>query len=174
MPSTNLDFGHPQYSNDMLNNSISEILSANTLLSMANIRKGGSGWDSWICTAFYAFSSSLDLYILTPADTQHIRNLKDNNAVAVAIYDSHQEPTKQKRGLQIFGFCEQASGLKLVDGYRRYASRFVWLPDFVKQPEDFAKGIIQSRLYAISPTVVKIFDEPSFGEEVWITLSLRR
>ncbi len=173
MSTTALKFNHPKYSDDILNTSISGILSANTLLSLANIRKTNGELESWISTAFYAFSSSLELYILTPPDTQHIQNLSYSKSVALAIYDSHQEPTKHKRGLQIFGQCSQASGLRLVDGYRLYASRFVWLPDFIKQPDDFAKGIIQSKLFVISPKVVKIFDEPTFGEEIWITLNVK-
>ena len=172
MIATNLKFNNPQHSDEILNKSISEILTANTLLSMANIRKNGDHFESWICTAFYAFSSSLNLYILTPPDTQHIQNLSHNKSVAVAIYDSHQEPTQHKRGLQVFGSCEQANGIRLVDGYRLYAMRFVWLPDFIKKPEDFAKGIIQSKLYVIHPKEIKIFDEPTFGEEVWVTVSI--
>jgi uncharacterized protein YhbP (UPF0306 family) len=173
MQSTTLKFGHPQYSDETINKSISEILNANTLLSMANIRKTDGETESWICTAFYAFNNALDLYILTPPDTQHIQNLEYSKSVAVAIYDSHQEPTKHKRGLQVFGHCERAEGLKLVDGYRLYASRFVWLPDFIKRPEDFAKGIIQSKLFVICPQEIKIFHEPIFGEEIWVTVSVK-
>jgi uncharacterized protein YhbP (UPF0306 family) len=173
MATTNLKFNHPQHSDEALNKSISEILSANTLLSMASIRNTNETLESWICTAFYAFNSSIDLYILTPPDTQHVLNLKYSHSTAVTVFDSHQEPTKPKRGLQIFGEWERAEGLKLVEGYRLYAARFVWLPDFIKQPEDFAKGIIQSKLFVIHPKVVKIFDEPAFGEEVWITLKVK-
>ncbi len=171
MITTNLKFNHTQYPDEIINRSISEILSANTLLSMANIRKTDEDFESWIFTAFYAFNSSLDLYILTPPDTQHVQNLSYSKSVAVAIFDSHQKPTKLKRGLQMFGECGRADGLRLVEGYRLYGARFVWLPDLIKQPQDFAKGIIQSKLYVIHPKEVKIFDEPTFGEENWVTVS---
>lgn len=173
MTTTTLKFNHSQHSDAILNMSISEILTANTLLSLANIRKTDEALESWISTAFYAFNNSADLYILTPLDTQHVLNMKYSSSVAITIFDSHQEPTKPKRGLQIFGECERAEGLKLIEGYRLYGARFVWLPDVIKQPEDFAKGIIQSKLFAIHPKVIKIFDEPTFGEEVWVTLLVK-
>ncbi len=168
----NLQHNHPQHTDDILNRSLFEILELNTLLSMANIRKSNTGFESWVCTAFYAFNNSLDLFILSEPDTQHIQNLIYNKSIAVSIYDSHQEPTQLKRGLQIFGSCERAEGLKLAEGYTLYAKRFIWLPDFIKRPEDFTKGIIQSKLFVVTTNVVKLFDEKIFGEEIWITLPL--
>jgi uncharacterized protein YhbP (UPF0306 family) len=173
MMKTNLKFNHSKYSDETINKSISEILNANTLGAISNIRKTDEGIESWISTVFYAFNSSSDIYILTEPFTQHIKNLAYSKSTAMAICESNQEPTKDKRGLQIFGECARAKGRSLLDGYRLYAARFLWLPDFIKKPEDFAKGIIQSKLFVIHPKEIKIFDEPTFGKEIWITVSIK-
>lgn len=52
-------FHHESVDDEMINKSINEILSGNTLLSMASIKDGK---ESWIHTAYYAYSDKLRLY----------------------------------------------------------------------------------------------------------------
>ena len=162
-------FHHENVGDEALNKSLNGIFSSNILLSMASIKDGK---DSWINTAYYAYSSSLKLYYVSPPSTQHSKNIDRNTSVAVSIFDTHQNPTDQKSGLQIFGMCRQATGEEVAEGLTLYSERFPWLSKYIKTPEDFDKGILESKLYIITPHTIKILDEAVFGEEKWVTVNI--
>ncbi len=71
---------------DRVENSIREIVESNRLLSMSTMDE-----EPHINTAFYTFDQELNLYILTPPDTEHGDNLEESSSIAVDIHDSHQE-----------------------------------------------------------------------------------
>ena len=162
-------FHHESISDEKLNKSLNDIVSGNILLSMASIKDGNA---SWINTAYFGYSLKLALYFLSPPSAQHSQNIVTNGAVAVSIFDSRQLPTNQKRGLQLFGVCRRAVGLEVAEGLDVYAERFPSMSTVIKSPEDFDKGILESKLYTILPHEIKIFDEEIFGNEKWITVSL--
>lgn len=149
--------------------SITDILKANTLFSMASIRDGKV---SWINTAYFAYIPELKLFFLTPPTAQHSKNVEINNSVAISIFDSHQVVTGKKRGLQVFGVCHRAAGKEIKEGIRMYGKRFSGFAARVKALEDFERLKMESRIYVVVPHVIKIFDEVIFGEEKWVTVSL--
>lgn len=167
-----LKYNHPEFSDQVLNKSISSILKSNLLCSMATIKQDGKNSQSWINTAYFCFNPKMDLYFLSPPHTMHSQNVTANKSIAVAIYDSHQVEGG-KQGLQIFGECERAQTTTLIDGYVQYAKRYPDLKGVIKGPEDFAKNIIESKLFIIRPNQVKIFDEPTFGNEVWVVANIK-
>lgn len=162
-------FHHKSVSDEMMNKSLNEIFSGNTLLSMASIKDGK---ESWIHTAYYAYSDKLHLYYLSPPSAQHSQNIETSGSVAVSIFDTHQKPTDKKSGLQFFGTCRRAAGDEVAEGHRLYSERFEWLLKYLKAPEDFSKDILESKLYIITPHTIKLFDEAAFGEEKWVIVSL--
>lgn len=153
----------------LIEKSIGEILSATILLSVASVKAGKK---SWIHTAYYAYSPKLRFYYLSPPSAQHSKNIDQNQSVAVSIFDTHQNPTDKKRGLQLFGICRRAIGEEVAEGLRVYSERFEWLSQYIKAPADFDKGILESKLYIIIPHTIKLFDEAVFGEEKWVIVSL--
>lgn len=162
-------FHHQTVSDDVIVQSLNKILSGNTLLSMASIR---AGKESWIHTAYYAYSPKLSLYYLSPPSAEHSKNIESTSSVAVSIFDTHQNPEGKKRGLQMFGQCRRAIDGEIVEGLKLYTERFSWITKYIRTPEDFDKGILESKLYIIIPHTIKIFDETIFGEEKWVTVSL--
>lgn len=166
-----LQFHHPQYSDEQINKSLSEILESNTLLSMATLK---DGHEPWINTVYYTYNEKLEFYFMTPTDTQHCINLKTNHSVAVSVFDSHQQPTDKKRGLQLFGAWELATGLVLEEGTQLYAARFPWLSNYIKETKDWETTTLHSRIYVIHTKNIKIFDEGIFGPETWVTSRLNQ
>lgn len=163
-------FNHQDYPNNKLNQSIASILDANFLFSMSSIKDRN---ESWINTAYYAYSPTLNFYYLSSRGVQHSKNIETNSSVALAIFNSSQfPPTGGKSGLQIFGNCKLAVGEEISEGLQLYSAKYEWMKSVIKTPEDFDKNIIQSKLYIIKTKVIKIFDEPTFGEEKWITLAI--
>lgn len=168
-----MQFNHPKYSDEMIEESIKGILEHSVLLSMASIKSDGGANESWINAGYYAFDERLNIYYLTPPSSQHAKNLEINPSVAVSIFDSHQmDPTKPKQGLQIFGTWSLVSAIDLPGVTLLYAKRFPWLGSFIKHPLDWAKKILESRLYQITPKQIKIFDEPTFGKETWVEVTV--
>ena len=113
---------------------------------MATIKDGST---SYINTAYYCYNKRLEFFILTDPKAQHSQNVQHNDSVALAICDSHQPWTEDQKGLQFSGRCELASGTKLVDATTRYLKRFVGLKDWITHADDFAKGVLKTRLYVI-------------------------
>ncbi len=170
MTTLNINFNHPEYSNDKLNHSVSKILNSNILCSIASIKDG----ESYIHTAYFNFNKKLDLYYISDPSTQHTLNIEKNPSVAVSVYDSNQPWDNSKCGLQIFGKCEFASNAKLIEGTMLYLKRFAGLKQWIQHPDDFIRGAINTRLFLITSTSLKLFDEETFGEEVFINLDFKR
>lgn len=165
----NLHCNHLQHSDELINKSLSDILTANTLLSMATTK---DRQEPWINTVYYAYNEKLDFYLMTQSTTQHGINLQTSSAVAVSIFDSHQQPTDKKRGLQLFGTWELATGPALEEGTKLYGARFPWLSNYIKNTKDWETTTLQSRIYIIHTKTIKIFDEVLFGPETWVTVSV--
>lgn len=168
MIKTALKFANSEYEDEQLNESISDILDSNTLMSVATIVENRS----WIHTAYYCFNSTLELFMLTDPNAQHSKNVEKNSSVAIAISDSRQSWDENKKGLQIFGKCEKARGAKIAEALKLYVLRFAGLKEFVRHPDDFLRGAIHTRFYVIKPKSLKLFDETRFGEENFISLEI--
>lgn len=169
MVTLNFNFDHPEYSDEQLNGSISNILNSNELFSMASINNG----KSYINTAYYCFNKNLNFFYISDPATRHTENILKNSSVAIAIFDSNQNWEKTKKGLQLFGNCTKASGKNLVEGTALYLKRFTGLKQWIQHPDDFIRGAINTQMYIINVESLKLFDENTFGEEIFITLNIK-
>jgi uncharacterized protein YhbP (UPF0306 family) len=168
MTLTNIKFNNSEYPDEKLNASISRILNENILGSVASINNN----ESYIHTAYFSYNKALELFFISDPATQHTFNIEKNPSVAIAIYDSKQPWDNNKCGLQIFGKCEIAKNTKLVEGTMLYLKRFAGLKQWIKHPDDFVKGAINSKMFLITPHSIKLFDEETFGEENFISLNI--
>lgn len=164
------EFNKEEYPDKKLNQSIYEILSGTELLSMASINED----KSHINTAYFAFNSSLELFILTPPTSKHTENLEKNNSVAVTVFDTNQRWNGDKKGLQLFGKYEKTEGDKFAEGMRFYLQRFPAFSEWVETAEELEKSEIDSRIYMITVNSLKLFDEPMFGKDEFISLKISR
>lgn len=64
------------------------IIDNNKYMVLATSGKDGK---PWACPVFFARDSDYNLYFMSATDSLHIRNIRENNSVAVAIYDSNAE-----------------------------------------------------------------------------------
>jgi len=164
------EFNNTEYPDKKLNQSIYEILSETYLLSMASINKD----KSHINTAYFAFNNSLELFILTPPTSKHTQNLEKNNSVSVTVFDTNQKWEGDKRGLQLYGTYEKTKGDKFAEGMRFYLQRFPAFSEWAETPEELEKSDVKSRIYKIEVNSLKIFDEPTFGKDEFISLEITR
>lgn len=162
-------FEHKDHLDSALNESISGILNATKLLSMATVRMDGT---AHINNAYFAFDEALRLFIITDPQSVHGRNLATNHSVAVTVSDSNQEFWTPLRGLQLCGTCQQTSLLGLPHALTCFLGRFPVFGELVRGPADFAAKALDVRLHTITVERLKLFDEPAFGEEVYIDLEI--
>lgn len=166
---------HPsdKYSDRQIHESIMGILGQSNMCSYATITETPSGPMSHICTAFYCLTDDFTFYILTAPSTQHGKNLEKNTSVAMAICDSHQVWDNPKQGLQLFGTMQQAPIVKVPEAFTTYVKEYPGLLRYLTSPSEIVDKL-ESRFYLVKILRVKIFDEPTFGSEVWIDVELEQ
>jgi uncharacterized protein YhbP (UPF0306 family) len=157
--------GYDQY---LLKNSIGPILQTNELCSMATV----DNTLPYINTAYFAYTNDLTIYFLSNPSRQHSLNLASNPAISLSIFNGTQPFASLAQGLQIFGKCWLTKEANARKAFDVYSKRFPKLLQEVPCFEDYEAGVIQSRLYELRATNVKIFDEPSFGKGIWVVVSV--
>jgi uncharacterized protein YhbP (UPF0306 family) len=138
------------------------LLNASTLCAVATLSTSGR---AHVHTAYFAWTSELDIVWLSEPSARHSRNLRANPSAAISVYDSNQTWGESDRGIQLFG-----SGRELADQSAReaedlYAERF---PAFAR------RDLGAYRFYRVRPRRMKLFDERVFGEGVFVTATIRR
>jgi len=160
----------PSDDKDKVVSSIVAILEHNRLLSLATVNKDCPN----VCTSFYVFDDSFNLYIWTDPKAQHSINVAKNPNVAVNIVDTYQEWGGSLRGLQIFGSCGAISGKEALIAGGLYLKRYTKASTFVKTLKDFNSKKLQSMLYKIQMDRIKVLDEVSFGKDQYRELIITR
>lgn len=146
------------------------VLRDNTLCAVATVDpEDGS---PYVWTAFYCYTDDLQLHVLTPPQTHHGRHLAKRPSVAVAIYDSGQPWDSPKLGLQLFGTAALAQGTDTAKGLALYLRRYPAVSRIVKHPSELAH--IDARFYVVTVDRIRLFDERTFGEEVFVDLEVVR
>lgn len=152
------------YDREKVEDSIMDIVRSNELCSLATVTPDEKAHNA---TAFYAFDRDLNFYILTPPETDHGQNLAENSSIALTVFDSHQEWTDDKQGLQVFGTAEKLGDReKVAEVLRIYTDRYPAAEQFASSTEDVEE--LDSRFYRVIPERIKLFDEPNFGTETWV------
>ncbi|MBY8877272.1 pyridoxamine 5'-phosphate oxidase family protein [Actinacidiphila acidipaludis] len=154
--------------------SIERLLDGTRLLSMATVGDNGV---PWLHNAYFAYDADLHLYFLTRPDSEHARNLANSDGqVAVTVADTRQDGAPGTRqGLQLQGPCRPAEGDLLHRGAEVFGDRFPGFTAAVRRaarPDGPAHGSLDNpalRLFVFSAARVKIFDEPAWGRDVWLT-----
>lgn len=148
---------------NMVSQSIGELLGGVTLFSLATV---GSDGAAYINNAYFAFDESANLYFISPPDAVHSVNISANSSAAASVLNTMQEGPK--RGLQMFGRAELASGDSLLKGIQVFGARFAWFSAMVSKPADFETAPTRSRMYIVKVQRVKVFDERIFGPNIWV------
>jgi nitroimidazol reductase NimA-like FMN-containing flavoprotein (pyridoxamine 5'-phosphate oxidase superfamily) len=151
--------------------SINKILTKTELCSIATINPNRR---AHINTVDYAYSRDYEFCFISYPESQHAQNLKHNTSTAVTVFDSHQPWDDPHQGLQFFGNCrEETDSRRLKRLERLYAKRFrtywKWKKETIEEEGDF-----RLRFYRFIPVRVKVFDEKVFGEQTWVTVSLKQ
>jgi uncharacterized protein YhbP (UPF0306 family) len=116
-------------------------------------------------TAYFAWSPELDLVWLSERRAKHSRNIRANDSVAIAVYDSGQTWGEPDRGVQLFGTAREVQGAAAGDAETVYAKRF---------PGYRTAELAAYRFYVLKPRRLKLFDERELGSGVFVTARVAR
>jgi hypothetical protein len=161
------------YDSDRLHASVTRILAANALCSMATRNEAGT---VHISMAFFCCDPDLSLYFLSHPESLHSQNLTRVPQMGVAVFDSHQAWGDPHAGLQLFG-----TGALVGDAGRQaselYGTRFPRYRELLHRPSDAepASSVFPAlKFYRFVPHRLQILDEWEFGEEVFIAATILR
>jgi uncharacterized protein YhbP (UPF0306 family) len=139
-----------------------ELLDASTLCTIATVTAAGR---AHINTAYFAWSPAFDIVWMSEPRATHSRNLRANDSVAIAVYDSSQTWGKPDRGIQLFGSAREVRGENARQAQTLYAKRF---PDFAEA------DLSAYRFYFFRPRRLKLFDERALGAGTFVTARIAR
>lgn len=113
----------------------------------------------WVCSVYFAYDSSLNLYWISLPSTRHSKEIKNNNRVAGTIVLQHT-PGDDVRGLQFEGTAKEIVNKKEIKlAMQYYAKRY-------KMPEKRVNAIVDNKdghmCYVIKPILFVLFDEANF------------
>lgn len=119
----------------------------------------------WASTVFFVADEALNLYFVSDPSSTHSSQIAKNPQVAVAIFDSRQNVSDQKIGVQIKGRAAQVTDPKSIREALRLWNTHNPGFEHVITAENMAKGSIHSKVYKISPAYAKFFNEKLYGPE---------
>jgi uncharacterized protein YhbP (UPF0306 family) len=138
------------------------LLDASSLCAIASV---GPGARAHINIAYFAWSRALKIIWLSEPRSRHSRNLRANETVAIAVFDSRQRWAEPDRGIQLFGSAWPAEGDEAEQGRETYARRFPSFRD---------ARLSGYRLYVFRPSRLKLFDERALGGGTFVTAVVSR
>lgn len=150
--------------------SLIALLETCQLCTLATLNDDGTPYAN---TCYFAFTSHLELVVLTPPSTRHAANSESRPEVAGTIFDTRQAWGTELAGLQFKGRMTQAHGAKAVSAFGKYAKRFAGLLNWTKAYSDVERGL-ESRFFVIEIDWIKLFDEPRFGKECYLSSNVSR
>jgi uncharacterized protein YhbP (UPF0306 family) len=138
-----------------------KLLDDSKLCAIATVSPSGR---AHINTAYFAWSRAFDVVWLSDSHAHHSRNLRANDRVAIAVYDSSQTWGGPDRGIQLFGSAHEVAQRAARHAEHIYANRF----------SEYGEADLGSyRFYCFRPRRVKLFDEPVLGPGVFVTARVR-
>ena len=150
--------------------SVHRLLAENVLCSMASISAEGR---AHINTAYFCYSTELELYFISHSNALHCQNLLRNSSMAIAIFSSNQSWGGADCGLQLFGTCKRATGREATKADKLYGKRFAEYNAWKAGLDSDSVGR-DYRFYRFVATELKVFDEKELGAGTFVLAKVKR
>jgi len=167
-----LDAQDENHADEALRASLEELLTDNTLFSVATTGPGGAH----INAAFFAHDGELNLYFVSERSTQHSRNTADDPRAAATVTRQPPEYGEHLQGVQLSGVVHEAreteAGPKAA--LACYQLRFRTFAQDAATQQRFFTGEGPLALYRFRVESLTLLDEPRFGRRVYIKAAVVR
>ncbi len=136
---------------EQIDKKISKFIKQNHILTLSTSQNNSS----WCCSCFYAYNVENNTFIISSdSDTQHIKNIENNNKVSANIYLNTKIVGKIK-GLQVQGIITKLEDDSLKNAKIKYLKKY-----------PFA-AFVKITLWAIEPNYFKYTDNKlGFGKKI--------
>lgn len=155
-------------SKDKIRKEIFQFLKENGILTLAV----ASGNTPWVCTLYYGIDGQMNLYVVTDSNNDHGKIMARNPIVAFNIFDSRQQITKPKKGLQGKGKISiikepkaVARDLGLWHNSNPGIENMITAENLLDKNSD-------AKIFKITPTYLKYFNKHLYGEKEYGILDL--
>jgi len=158
------------FSQRLLSATLFHLLGSNVLCSLATMSPGHR---PHINSAYFSYSSQLDMYFLSHPESLHCRNLREQPLAAMTVFSSSQTWGTPDSGLQLFGRCALTRGAQAIEADTSYARRF---PRYAKWRTDQGRAELARayRFYRFGTSSIKLFDERTLGRGLFLHLKVIR
>lgn len=125
----------------------------------------------WAATVFYAYDNDVNIYFLSGLHRRHSKEILNNNRVAVAIAEHRYELGDKVKGIQVEGTCVPLSGVEAAEAFKCFKARFPQVDKLLHinlltdEVSSFPTGTAVHRIWKLTPTRVKVFDEEKYGSK---------
>lgn len=132
------------------------------------------GISMWSCSVYYVVDDQLNLFFISEPDTQHIKNIINNNKIACNIANSSQIVMDKKVGMQIQGIItEENNQTKIRTILSMWNQVNPGFADIINL-KNIVHKVIKSKVYKVQPTLIKFFNEKLYGSEGFRMISLKK
>lgn len=155
-------------SSDQIRKEIFQFLKENGILTLAVVSKD----TPWLCTLYYGIDDQMNLYVVTDPNNKHGKIMRQNPKVAFNIFDSRQQVIKPKKGLQGKGLITIIKGPKSVIEALKFWHKAN--PGVEKRitAENVLDKYSDTKIFKISPTYLKYYNDQLYGKEEYGILDL--
>lgn len=123
------------------------------------------GEHPWIAPVFYTYDDELNLYFLSSPETLHSKQIAKNKEVAVAIANSQQQLTEDKKGIQMYGHVKQISDMhKMKHSLDLWKKSLGYIGTEISY-ENMLNKVIKGRMFQITPKKIKFFNQELYDVE---------
>jgi uncharacterized protein YhbP (UPF0306 family) len=147
---------------------INQMLSVNELCTVATIAPADL---PWAAAMYFAPRGDSTLVVMTAPGSRHFSSIALGGGVgALVVADTRQDFDNAKRGMQATVTIRQViDRAELLASLEVYCARFPSARAWMGAPEMLSS--IESRPFLLTIDEVKIFDEVTFGRDVWVYAS---
>lgn len=144
-----------------LKQQILKFISKRYLLSIATVDEENN---PWVCNVYFSQDEDLNIYFISPNDTNHSKHIKNNSKVAFTVNWYDENSLDNRKAIQAIGICKQIGIKDLKHAIKCMIMKYPDWKDFLTF-EKVTKDLIKSKVYKITPSYIKYWDDELFGEE---------
>lgn len=155
-------------SKNQIKKEIFQFLKRNGILTLAVASEN----TPWLCTLYYGIDGQMNLYVITDPNNNHGKIISHNPKVAFNVFDSHQQITKPKKGLQGKGMIsivkEPKTVIKALEFWHKAnpgIENMITVENILDKNSD-------TKIFKITPTYLKYFNKQLYGEKEYGILDL--
>jgi uncharacterized protein YhbP (UPF0306 family) len=118
----------------------------------------------WVANLYYASDDSGKFYVVSPESSRHCQHVLKNPQVAFAVAWANPSNPEDRKGIQGTGAARLAASDEVAYGLALYGKKFPALAGEMT-PEWIRTNKYGSRLWVVTPTYLKYWDDALYGDE---------